>query len=257
MAEIMRNQIADYLNVGSVNAPAWALMGVGFNTLDENPAAQTKSVVYINDAAETSSIKSYKPAFPFDTDLISDEAAIEKLYDIGRNEKTGANAQVEYVRVELFKDGSGANLYKARKFTVSVEVASLAGKGGETVKVTGNLNNVGSFVDGEFNTVTKEFVPYAGALAEIVISAEAGAVDKCKVSIYPFSAGEGYAFVYKSAADVPLPVFDADIAAWTPCANGDELAGLTVGHELVVAKREVATGKCKGVSNIALVVLGA
>jgi hypothetical protein len=57
MAEIMRNQIADYLNTGSVLAPSWALMGVGFNTLDENPAAQTKSVVYINDAAETSSIK--------------------------------------------------------------------------------------------------------------------------------------------------------------------------------------------------------
>ena len=257
MSEIMRNQIADYLNTGSVLAPSWALMGVGFNTLDENPAAQTKSVVYINDAAETSSIKSYKPSFPFDTDLISDEAAIEKLYDIGRNEKTGALAQVEYVRVELFKAGSGANLYKARKFTVSVEVASLAGKGGETVKVTGNLNNVGSFVDGEFNTVTKEFVAYTGELSEIVLSVAAGAADKCKIAVYPFTVPAGYAYVYKAAADVPLPVFDADITAWTPCVNGEELAGLTAGHEIVVAKRETATNKCKGVSNIELVVLGA
>jgi len=258
MAEIMRNQIADYLNTGSVLAPSWALMGVGFNTLDENPAAQTKSVVYINDAAETSSIKSYKPAFPFDTDLISDEAAIEKLYDIGRNEKTGALAQVEYVRVELFKAGSGANLYKARKFTVSVEVASLAGKGGETVKVTGNLNNVGSFVDGEFNTVTKVFTAYAGALSEIVLGVTAGDPNEAVVAIYPFVAAAGYHYVYKSAADVPLPVFDADLTAgWTSVLNGAALAGLTAGHEIVVALVTDAGNLCKGVSNVGTVVLGA
>jgi len=258
MAEIMRNQIADYLNVGSLVSPSWALMGVGFNTLDENPAAQIKSTVYINDAAASSSIKSYNPVFPFDTDLISDEAAIEKLYDIGRNQRTGSAAQVEYVRVELFKAGSAANRFKARKFTVSVEVAGLAGPGGETVKVTGNLNNIGTFVDGEFDTVNKVFYAFAGALSTLEIAVEAGDPTEMKVGIYPLTPEAGTSYVYKSAASVsPLPVYDADLSVgWTAVVNGKAIAGLTAGHEFVVAKIDGAS-LCKGLSNVATVVVGA
>lgn len=257
MAEIMRNQIADYLNTGSIVSPSWALMGVGFNTLDENPSAQIKSSVYINDAAETSSIKSYKPVFPFDTDLISDEAAIAKLYDIGRNQRTGSSAQVEYVRVELFNAGSQENRYKARKFTVAVEVAGLAGPGGETVKVTGNLNNVGSFVDGEFDTVNKVFYAYAGALDTLEIAVEAGGASKMKVGIYPLTPEAGTSYVYKSAASVALPVYDADLSVgWIAIVNGEEISGLTSGHQFVVAKID-GSNLCKGLSNVAVVVLGA
>ena len=36
---IQRYQIADYLNVGT-DEETYELMGAGFNTLDENPAAQ-------------------------------------------------------------------------------------------------------------------------------------------------------------------------------------------------------------------------
>ena len=126
---VQRYQIADYLNVGEMKAETYELMGAGFNTLDENPAAQLDTKTYINDRSATSTIKGYQAQFPFDTDLIASEKE---------------------------------NTFKARKFHVSIEVASFAGAGGETVKVTGNLNNVGSFVDGEFNTETKTFTP-AGA----------------------------------------------------------------------------------------------
>ena len=37
----------------------------------------------------------------------------------------------------------------------------MAGAGGEAIQVTGNLNNVGTFVDGEFNTATKMFTAAA------------------------------------------------------------------------------------------------
>ncbi|CAK0743305.1 hypothetical protein CCP3SC1AL1_110045 [Gammaproteobacteria bacterium] len=258
MSEIMRNQIADYLNTGSIVSPSWALMGAGFNSLDEKPAAQIKSQVYINDASETSSIKSYKPVFSFDTDLITDEDAIEKLYDIGRNERIGSGAQVEYVRVELFQAGAGTNLYKARKFTVAVEVATLEGKGGETVKVTGNLNNVGSFVDGEFNVVTKEFIAYDADLSTLEITSSAGATAKTIIGIYPLTPGTGYSYRYKSAASVTLPVYGDDLTAgWTALINGAELTGLTAGHEIVVAKVLTAGNLCRGLSNKATVVLGA
>ena len=85
-----------------------------------------------------------------------------ELYKIGRDELTGADAERDYIRVELFEPvASKENTFKARKFRVAVEVASCAGAGGETIKVTGNLNNVGTFVDGEFNTTTKTFTEAA------------------------------------------------------------------------------------------------
>lgn len=153
---VMRYQIADYLNLKNGTTDKWVLMGAGFNTLDENPNAQTEAKTYINEKAQSSQVKSYQPQFPFDTDVIADEEAVMALYDVGRNQKVGADAQFEYVRVELFKTAtSGA--YPARKFVVSVECSSVSGAGGEVVKATGNLNVVGDFVDGTFNPSTKTF----------------------------------------------------------------------------------------------------
>ena len=164
---IQRYQIADYLEikptnqggVGIGNDSVFELMGAGFNTLDENPSAQTDSKVYINDKASTTMIKSYQTQFPFDSDLIVSENPIMELYTIGRNHYTGANAERDYVRVELFAThtvtgtpalGANQSAFKARKFKVAVEVSSFVGAGGETVVVSGNLNAVGDFIDGYF-----------------------------------------------------------------------------------------------------------
>lgn len=163
---IQRYMIADYLNI-SDKTDNYVLMGTGFNTLDESPNAQNQETTYINDKAATNYIKSYKPVFAFDTDLIADEAAVMALYDVGRNQKTGSAAEFDYVRVELFKAvADSANTYEARKFRVSCEVSSVAGGGGETVKVTGNLNGVGDFVDGIFNITTKNFTEIGAEMNE-------------------------------------------------------------------------------------------
>lgn len=159
---VMRYDIADYLDTGTTSTPNYALMGVGFNSLDESPNAQKDSKTYIHQKSQTSTIKGYQTTFAFDTDLIASDDAIMKLYDIGRNQKTGADAELNYVRVELFQpDETLENTFKARKFKVAVEVASIAGEGGGNVKVTGNLNGVGDFVDGTFNTETKTFTATA------------------------------------------------------------------------------------------------
>lgn len=155
MEAVMRFQVADYLSTGENE---FSLMGVGFNTLDENPTAQKDGKTYINQKAQTAQIKSYQPTFPFDTDLISDEKAVMAIYDIGRNQKTGADAELDYVRVELFKPVDGQdNVFEARKFKVAVEVSNITGEGGGIMKMTGNLNGVGDFVAGTFDTTTKTF----------------------------------------------------------------------------------------------------
>lgn len=160
MKKVSRFDVADYLGTGKSGTEGFALMGLGFNTLDENPNAQKDSKTYINQKSQTSSIKGYQPTFAFDSDLISDEAAVMALYDIGRNQKTGADAERDYARVELFKPiAEKENTFAARKFKVAVEISSISGEGGGVMKVTGNLNSVGDFIDGEFNTTTRTFTP--------------------------------------------------------------------------------------------------
>ena len=154
--KVQRYKIADYINTGTAAAPVWAFCGAGFNTLDENPRAQVDMKTYINDKNATATVKSYQTSFPFDTDLMSNDGAIKKLYGIGRNELTGADAELEYVRVELFETAVG-NKFPARKFTVAVEVTGMSGSGGETVHVAGNLNSVGDFINGTFDTTQKKF----------------------------------------------------------------------------------------------------
>ena len=155
---VQRFMIADYLNTGTSAAPVWGLCGAGYNSLDENPSAQTDTKIYINDKAATTNIKSYQTVFPFDTDLMRDQPTIMELYNIGRNHLTGGEAERDYVRVELFQgDETVPNVYPARKFRVAVSVDNFAGAGGETIKVSGNFNSVGDFVDGTFNIETREF----------------------------------------------------------------------------------------------------
>lgn len=160
---IIRNMIADYLNVAEDGTqPDWELMGAGFNTLDENPQAQIDTKAYVSDRAATSIIKGYQTQFPFDTDLIESEKAVMALYDVGRNQLQGGMAEKDYIRVELFlKSGAQADTHPARRFRVAVEVSSITGAGAEVIHVAGNLNNVGDFIDGTFNTKTKVFTPTA------------------------------------------------------------------------------------------------
>ena len=157
---ILRNLIADFLNTGAPDTGIWSLMGAGFNTLDENPGAQIDTKAYINDRSATSVIKGYRLKFPFDTDLVESEAAVSKLYDMGRNQAQGGDAEAEYVRVELFRDceGAGENVHPARKFRVAVEVNSISGGGAEVIHVSGSLNNVGSYTDGMFDISSKTFI---------------------------------------------------------------------------------------------------
>ncbi len=156
MNKVIRYQVADYLNTAASGDAAYALMGVGFNTLDENPAAKVDKTAYINDKSASGSITGYENTFAFDTQLISDDDAIAFIYDVARNQKTGADAETDYVRVELYEDAvSGA--YPARKFRVAVEVTGITGAGTEIMKVAGNLHQVGDFVDGTFNPTTRAF----------------------------------------------------------------------------------------------------
>lgn len=162
---IKRHQFADYLNVGTHDSPEFVLMGVGFTTLDEEPGAQTETKKYVNEAASSKSVTGYETVFPFESDFIKDEKAIIALYNVGRNHYIGSDAEFEYVRVELWDAvPEKQNEYAARLFTVAAEISEVSGE--TDIQVSGNLNAVGDFTDGTFNTKDKSFTA-ASAIASV------------------------------------------------------------------------------------------
>lgn len=155
--KVIRYMIADYLETAAGEAPTNSLMGTGFLTLDENPSAKVDKTAFVSDKSASGSITGYETTFPFDTQLIKDDAAIEYLYNIARDQKTGSDAETNYYRVDLYKGEDGKTSYPCRKFRVAVEVTGVTGAGTEIVRVAGNLHQVGNFVEGTFDTTTKTF----------------------------------------------------------------------------------------------------
>lgn len=161
-AALLRNAIADYIEIDGT----YELMGTGFTTLGENPNAQTESETYINEATASTDIIGYETEFPYESRLIPSQKAIYKLWKQGRDHATGSDAQLKYVRVELFNPigtpSEDTAEYTARMFTVANEVSENSGEGGQKISVSGTLHAVGDPVLGKFDTVTKSFT--AGAV---------------------------------------------------------------------------------------------
>lgn len=158
MAVRKRLKVADYLNVGKNGVDEYVFMGLGFTELNESPSAQTSSKRYINDKSATTSITGYETEFGYETDQIRDEKAIDFICDIGELQKTGDDAETDYIKVDLDKPGTTENTYRARKFRVAVEVSDLEAKDGE-MSAKGKFLGVGDLVLGTFDTTTKKFTP--------------------------------------------------------------------------------------------------
>lgn len=155
---VMRYQIADYLECGTGSDKAYALCGVGYTSVNEELNPQVETSAYVCDKNSSSDIESYQTQFSFEADFFKDEVAVKEVWDIGHDQKTGEDAQRNYVRVDLYDPVSGsANTFRARQFLVAVEVSSLSGEPTKKMSVSGNFRAVGDFVAGTFNTQTKKF----------------------------------------------------------------------------------------------------
>ena len=156
MAIRQRLGVADYLNIGTKGKEEYAFMGRGFSELDESPGAQTSKKRYINDKSASTSITGYEPEFGFETDQIREDKVIDFICNIGELQKTGDDAQTDYIKVDLDKPATAENTYRARKFKVAIEVSDLTAKDGE-MSAKGKFLQVGDLTLGTFNTSTREF----------------------------------------------------------------------------------------------------
>lgn len=155
---------ADYLNTApGEETPSYALMGTGFTSLDENPAAQTKTRKYINQASSSGSISGYAWTAAFAADQIPEQAAISFIKNISDHELTGEDAETDYVKVDLDQAiANKDNTFHARKRRVAVEIASNPNNDGE-LGISGNLLAVSDWEEGEFNTSSKTFTKEGAA----------------------------------------------------------------------------------------------
>lgn len=151
---------ANYLKVGE----DFELLGTGFTELNESPSAQTTSKRYINQASATQSITGYEWTTSFNTDQIVSDKAIEHIRKIGEMQLTGADAESEYVIVDLDKPGTAEGTYRARKIKVAIAVDSFDDNDGE-LGISGSFLGQSDPVEGTFTvsdkTFTEGFTPKA------------------------------------------------------------------------------------------------
>jgi hypothetical protein len=155
---VIRKMTMDYLRVpGADGALEWALLGDGITALDESPNAQSEARNYINSLSTASVIRGYETSFAFTADMVSNNRVIMALYEVGRNQRTAAGAEKEYVRVEAFMPTGVEYTHPARLFRVAVEVSDISGEGTAIMEMSGTLHSAADFVAGVFNIQTKEF----------------------------------------------------------------------------------------------------
>lgn len=157
-----RWQHPGYLDVSTdETAEKYVLLGFGVTQLDDSPSAKASSKRYVSQKSATQTIGSYEWTAPLEFDLIRSEEAIAFIADIGENEKTGAEAEANYVVVHLEKPVSDKDgTYEARRRKVAIEVAEFSDNDGE-IQGSGNLLAVSDWTKGVFDTKTKTFTPEA------------------------------------------------------------------------------------------------
>jgi hypothetical protein len=143
---------ANYLKVGE----DFELLGTGFTELNESPSAQTTSKRYINQASATQSVTGYEWTTSFNTDQIVSDKAIEYIREIGEMQKTGAEAETEYIIVDLDKPAETEGSYRARKIKVAIAVDSFDDNDGE-LGISGSFLGQSDPVEGTFTVSDKTF----------------------------------------------------------------------------------------------------
>lgn len=146
------NFVLNFLKVGD----AFELLRGSFSELTESPSAQTSSKRYVGDNSATKRIANYDWSTAFNSDQIRSKKAVDFICEIGELQKTGSDAETEYIIVDTDKPGVTDNTFRARKFNVAIEVASFDNNDGE-LAVSGNFLGQGDPILGTFNTSTKTF----------------------------------------------------------------------------------------------------
>ena len=146
-----------FLNIGTSEAPKYVLLGDGITSLTEefNPEAESKH--YINMASASNRIKSYAPSISVEKEYIKGEELQTWINEKIRELPLGAEAESDYVRINILDGASEDGSYPAIKRPCTYQFDSIGGDGGGEIMNNMTLAGNGDQVKGTFNVKTLTF----------------------------------------------------------------------------------------------------
>ena len=162
-----RKDQAHYINTTPKEQTiSYALCGTGYKELNEEHGAKTESTRYVNMSADSNSVNGYEWKVPFSADQIDSEPAIAFITDIAEMERTGQDAETDYVIVDLDEPiASKENTFRARHKKIAVAVAASEDTDGNMGK-SGDFLGKSDVVEGEFNVTSSTFTPTVEVVTE-------------------------------------------------------------------------------------------
>ena len=156
MAIVKRAERRHYMNTGSETSPVWSQIGEGFTDFTESKNAVSYQRRYIHEISKRTDVTGYAPVIDYELEVYSGNPVISKIRDITDFEKTGDDAKVDIVTVDLFDETTVSGVYKAvrRKYSV---IPDECGKGTDALCYTGTMKSVGDIKTGTFVLSTEVF----------------------------------------------------------------------------------------------------
>lgn len=152
MAIRKRIKQANYLKVGE----AFQFLGFSFTNLTEKPSPKTSSKRYVGNASASQGITSYEWSTDFEGDQIENDTVVDFLMNIGEMCLTGADAESEYLIVDMDKPATVEGAYRCRKISVAIQVDEFGDNDGE-LTLTGVFLGQSDPVLGTFTKTAKTF----------------------------------------------------------------------------------------------------
>ena len=155
----MREKLMHFFNIGTADKPTYVLLGDGITSLTEefNPESETKH--YINMASASNSLKSYAPSISVEKEYIKGEALQTWINEKIRVLPVGAEAEADYVRINILDSASENGTYPAVKRPCTYQFDSIGGDGGGEIMNNMTLTGNGDAVQGTFDVKTLTFTP--------------------------------------------------------------------------------------------------
>ena len=155
----MREKLMHFLNIGTADEPTYALLGDGITSLTEEFNPESEGKHYINMASASNKVKSYAPSISVEKEYIKGEALQTWINEKIRVLPVGAEAEADYVRINILDSASENGAYPAVKRPCTYQFNSIGGDGGGEIMNNMTLTGNGDAVQGTFDVKTLTFTP--------------------------------------------------------------------------------------------------
>ena len=155
----MREKLMHFLNIGTADNPTYVLLGDGITSLTEEFNPESEGKHYINMASASNKVKAYAPSISVEKEYIKGEALQTWINEKIRVLPIGAEAEADYVRINILDSASEDGTYPAVKRPCTYQFNSIGGDGGGEIMNNMTLTGNGDAVQGTFDVKTLTFTP--------------------------------------------------------------------------------------------------